>query len=172
VDVVANDEHAVFPHCAERSSRLFLSLSHYPVPVSFPFPIPAEPAVPFNPASVSFPSGIMSASHGGSSSIAAQPIQSLPSFAQAFSNSTLNRMSPSQPVLPPIQPRPALSESRRVNSSPPGSSARPTENDAAAVAGKKRSRTDSGMANRNDLESECVFLLGYFLISLLTISVQ
>ncbi|TFK73587.1 hypothetical protein BDN72DRAFT_165998 [Pluteus cervinus] len=84
----------------------------------------------------------MSVNHSG---IATHVPPSLPSFAQAFSTTSLGSISTSNNALPPIQTRLSSAEANRVASPPnPPRSRPPSTEDPAAhrIAGKKRPRID------------------------------
>ncbi|KAA1469758.1 hypothetical protein DENSPDRAFT_870525 [Dentipellis sp. KUC8613] len=80
--------------------------------------------------------------------------QALPSFAQAFSNSSLDRLSAHDNALPPIQPHPtSLQRSVSQGTPPPGElSMRPgSENGASRHNGKKRSHPDTASNIRDEV---------------------
>jgi hypothetical protein len=103
---------------------------------------------------------IMSVRHSGHS----QP-QSLPPFAVAFSNSSLDRLSSHPTSLPPIQPRP-LAE--RPRSLPESSQAAAMVESASIPNGRKRSHPDASPHDGSPLDSRYVLLVFRSLIIHLT----
>lgn len=99
----------------------------------------------------------MSVNHG---SIATHAPQSLPSFAQAFSTSTLGSISAGNNSLPPIQPRLSSMDNRRVNSPSAQYSSRPSsaENSGSNLVGKKRPRADLTSRTRDDETSDSEYV--------------
>jgi hypothetical protein len=93
----------------------------------------------------------MSVRHSGHS----QP-QSLPPFAVAFSNSSLDRLSSHPASLPPIQQRP-LAE--RPRSLPESSQAAAMVESASIPNGRKRSHPDGSQHDDSPLDSRYALLL-------------
>ncbi|KAF4581413.1 hypothetical protein EYR40_009698 [Pleurotus pulmonarius] len=85
-------------------------------------------------------------------SVATHAPQSLPPFAQAFSNTNLGNISSGGNALPPIQSN--ANENRRVAS--PSNRSRPPSEEApgSRVAGKKRARADITSPERDDQLSD------------------
>lgn len=80
------------------------------------------------------------------------PATHLPSFAQAFSSDSLERISSTNNSLPPIVSNSVSAEPRRVNSPAPTASPPPNEDQTSRTAGRKRARADS--PSRNDSHSD------------------
>jgi hypothetical protein len=99
---------------------------------------------------------IMSVRHSGHS----QP-QSLPPFAVAFSNSSLDRLSSHPTSLPPIQPRPLV---ERPRSLPESSQAAAMVESAPISNGRKRSHPDASRHDDSPLDSRYVLLLFRFFL--------
>ena len=109
---------------------------------------------PFAPFALAPPlllPNIMSVRHSGHS----QP-QSLPPFAVAFSNSSLDRLSSHPTSLPPIQPRP-LAE--RPRSLPDSSQAAAMVESASIPNGRKRSHPDASPHDDSPLDSRYVLFV-------------
>jgi hypothetical protein len=104
----------------------------------------------------SFLPNIMSVRHSTHS----QP-QSLPPFAVAFSNSSLDRLSSHPTSLPPIQPRP-LAE--RPRSLPESSQAAAMVESASIPNGRKRSHPDGSHHDDSPLDSRYALLFSALLI--------
>ena len=99
---------------------------------------------------------IMSVRHSTHS----QP-QSLPPFAVAFSNSSLDRLSSHSTSLPPIQPRPLADRPRSL---PESSQAAAMVESAAIPNGRKRSHPDGSQHDDSPLDSRYVLLFSALLI--------
>lgn len=90
---------------------------------------------------------------------AAHMPQSLPSFAQAFSNSSLNSITSNSNALPPIQSQSYERTRQTTNSPPRQDGSRHVSVDRIRI-GRKRSREDSSLHPRTEVDSDgCVALL-------------